>query len=71
VLWSYQRWERLDDAALAAELEMPAVNLNRLRSLPCADLDQRGFAAGLARASAAAGCNPFALGRIFARVNDA
>jgi hypothetical protein len=70
VLWVYQRWEQLDDVALAAKLEMPLANLNRLRSFPCADLDERGYSAGLARASAAVGCNAFALARIFARVND-
>jgi hypothetical protein len=71
VLWVYQRWERLDDLALADELGMPAANLSTLRSLPCADLDPRGYAAGLARAGAAVGCSPFVLARIFARVNDA
>jgi hypothetical protein len=67
-LWVHQRRCGLDDDALAAELEMPAANLARLRACRLTCSDEPGFRADLPRVSALVGCNPFALGRILERV---
>jgi hypothetical protein len=67
-LWVYQRRQQLDDAAPAAELEMPAENLGRLRARRLTCSDEPAYRADLARVSALVGCNAFALRHLLERV---